>query len=82
LGQRVFSIGIIFNNGVPQKIVNEGIIQTIGGDLIKTNIPEDSKISGSPIFNINGEVIGLGVIDDEGKVSVIPINKIREFAGL
>ena len=82
LGQRVFLVGIIFSNGVPQKIVDEGIIQTIGGDSIGTNIFENNKISGSPIFSIEGEVIGLGVVDDEGKVSVIPINKIREFAGL
>jgi len=81
LGQRVFLIGTFFSEGVPQKVVNEGIIKSFNEDSIKTNIFEDSRLQGSPLFNIEGEAIGLITIDKNGEVSAIPVKKIRDFAG-
>ena len=80
LGERVFLVGVTQppNGGW---IVNEGIIKSFGEDFIKTNIFENYLLKGSPLFNIEGEVLGLNTIDKEGKVIAIPISKIKTFAG-
>jgi len=82
LGERVFLMGIIFEKGgIPKKAVNEGIVKTFDENSIETNIFEESTFSGSPLFNIEGNALGLNIIDKEGKVTAIPISKIRQFAG-
>ena len=84
LGERVFLVGVIFEN---QKItslgrvVNEGIVKSFNQDFIKTNIFEKNILKGSPLFDIEGKVLGLNTIDLEGKVIAIPISKIKSFAG-
>lgn len=82
LGERVFLVGIIFDNLIPQKMVNEGIIQKVSQDSIETNIFDEDSIKGSPLFNIEGSVVGLNIINSQGKVVAIPISKIKEFSGL
>ena len=81
LGQRVFLFGIVFEQGVPQKIVNEGIIKTFNQNLIETNIFENRALRGSPLFDIEGNILGLNQIDKNGQVLTIPITKIRQFTG-
>jgi len=81
LGERVFLVGVIFEKEELSKIVNEGIIKSFSEDFIKTNIFENYLLKGSPLFNIEGEVLGLNTIDKEGKVIAIPISKIKTFAG-
>jgi len=49
--------------------------------MIYTNILEDEILSGSPLFNVWGEVLGLNIIDEDGKVSAISIDEVRKFAG-
>ena len=90
LGERVFLISMDFDRAtttkslllVPQKTVNEGIVSLLDENLIQTNIFETTNILGSPLFNIEGEAIGLNFVDEEGRVSTIPISKIRAFIGL
>ena len=82
LGQRVFLVGAVLLQDGLQKIVNEGIIRAIDNDSISTTIFEKSILAGSPLFTIEGEVIGLTVVDKEGQVSAIPVSAIRAFAGL
>ncbi len=82
LGERVFLVGMIFDGKKTSRIVNEGIIKTFSEDFIDTNISEKSTISGSPLFNIKGEVLGINIIDSEGKVITIPISKIKQFIGM
>lgn len=73
MGERIF----LLSSGV-----NEGIVKIFNDDLIKTNIVEFETINGAPIFNIKGEVIGISYKDVNSLVSVIPISKIKSFAGL
>jgi len=80
-GQRVFLVGVIFLDGKPQKMVNEGIIKYFSEDFIRTDIFEKNILKGSPLFDIEGNVLGVNTIDLEGKVTAIPISKIQEFAG-
>ena len=81
IGQRVFLVGVIIENKILKKIVNEGIIKIIDESAIRTNIFEKSILKGSSLFNIKGEVLGLNTIDSEGKIIAIPITEIRKFAG-
>lgn len=81
IGQRVFLVGVIIENEIPKKIINEGIVKIIDEDAIRTNIFEKKILEGSSLFNIKGEVLGLNTIDSEGKVTTIPMTEIRKFAG-
>ncbi len=81
LGERVFLVGIVFEKGTPKKIVNEGIIKSFDENLIETNISEEIFLQGSPLFNIEGEVLGLNIVDEKGMISAIPISKIKQFSG-
>ncbi len=85
LGERVFLVGVIPSStkgGAFQEIVNEGIVKSFDENYLQTNIAEKSSIEGSPLFNIEGEVLGLNTIDSQGKVIAIPISKIKEFIGM
>jgi S1-C subfamily serine protease len=80
LGQRVFLLGAINlpNGGL---VVNEGIVRSFSQDSIETNIFEKNNLLGSPLFDIEGNILGLNEIDKEGRVITIPILKIKSFAG-
>ncbi len=82
LGERVFLVGTIFKKTGLGKIVNEGIIKTFDENSIQTNILEDNDLIGSSLFDIEGNVLGINIIDKEGRVFTVPISKIKEFAGL
>jgi len=82
LGERVFLVGTIFENEKPSKIVNEGIVKSFSEDFIKTNISEKYVIAGSPLFDIEGNVLGLNTVNKEGEVVAIPVSKIKSFVGL
>jgi len=81
LGERVFLIGIVFEKTGFKKIVNEGIVKSLDQDSIETNIFEKANLAGSPLFDIEGKILGINKIDPEGKVITIPISKIKTFAG-
>lgn len=80
-GQRVFLIGVLFFDGKPQRMVNEGIIKYFDNNFIRTNIFEKDILNGSPLFDIEGNALGINTIDLEGKVTTIPISEIQAFAG-
>ncbi|MDP1538481.1 MAG: serine protease [bacterium] len=82
MGERVFLIGVTFENETPSKLVNEGIVKAFDENFIQTNILESGLLAGSPLFNIEGEILGINTIDSKGKVIAIPISKIRAFIGI
>lgn len=87
LGERAFLVANIFNKESTstiesvEMIVNEGIIKKFDKDSILTNIQEKYAVSGSPLFNIAGEAMGLNIINDNGEAVAIPISFIKKFAG-
>lgn len=82
LGERVFLVAVVFEKGItPKKTTNEGIIKNFSESSIQTNIFEKNTLAGSPLFDIEGSVLGLNIVDQEGKVVTIPISKIRSFIG-
>lgn len=81
LGQGVFLVSAV-SAKQDNWIANEGIIRQIEPAIIKTNIIEDKDVSSSPLFNAAGELLGLSFIDKDGRISALPIYKIREFLGM
>lgn len=81
-GERVFFVASFFDKGNPKKMIGEGIIKIFDAKSIQTSIFEPKSIQGSPVFDIEGNIVGLALQDKDGMVSAIPISKIREFAGL
>lgn len=81
IGQRVFSLGIIFLEKEKMLSANQGVIRNFNQDYISTNIFEEKILAGSSLFNIGGELLGLNAIDVEGKITAISINTIRDFVG-
>ena len=73
MGKRVF----ILSNSV-----NEGIVKSFSDDLIKTNIIEAEIVNGAPVFDIEGNVLGIGQKEANNSIDVIPVSKIKSFAGL
>jgi S1-C subfamily serine protease len=82
LGERIFLVGKLFDEkGDPFEAVNEGIIKYFKEGFIHTDIFESRVLSGSPVFDIEGKVLGLSQIDNQGKLTVLPVSLIREFSG-
>lgn len=81
LGERIFLVGVIFNKETRQKIVNEGIVKSFNDGFINSNISEKNNLKGSPLFNISGELMGINIIDSDGKIQAISIKKIKDFVG-
>lgn len=81
IGKRVFLVGKILEKGKVKTIVNEGIIKSFGEEKIETNIFENQNLAGSPLFDIEGNLIGLCQVEKDGKVISIPNSKIKIFSG-
>lgn len=81
LGERVFLLGQVFEKQGLEKIINEGIIRSLGASSFKTNIIENPSLQGIPIFDIEGNFLGLSVVDSSGQVSILPNTEIKEFIG-
>ena len=79
LAKRVVIIGL--TEPSKNKFVNVGFIKEINGDFVKTTITEEIKRStGVPVFNINGELMGIGFSDAKGNISYVRIDKIQTLA--
>ena len=82
VGQSVFLVGSILNNENIITSVNQGIVKRIESDFIITNIIEDPILFGSSLFDVDGKVLGINVLDDSGFIKTIPASKIQEFLNL
>ncbi|MGB2762223.1 MAG: S1C family serine protease [Minisyncoccales bacterium] len=85
LGERVFLIGTEFKAKesilLPKSFVNQGIVSSFSQDLIETNIFEKNNVLGSPLFDIEGNVLGLNTVDSDGRIITIPVTQIKTFLG-
>ncbi len=81
IGEPAFLVGSFFNDSDEIiKSVNHGIIKRFD-DYIRTNIFEEKSLLGSVLFDIEGRVLGINLIDQRGEIYSIPISEIREFSG-
>jgi len=79
LGERVFMAGVLSSGA---NFVNEGIVRDFTAESIVTNIYEKADAEGAPVFDIEGNIIGIADISKTGQVSIIPISKIKQASGL
>jgi len=79
LGERVFLVGVLPAGG---NFVSEGIVRDFSASNITTDIYEKSEAQGSPVFDIEGNIMGMADVARSGQVSVIPIDAIKGFSGL
>jgi S1-C subfamily serine protease len=84
LGMRIFIVSqsYDYSSGKFFTSINEGIIKSNNNGDIKTNIFGMNRLEGSPVFNIEGRVIGLAYKDTNNFINIISISKIKEFAGI
>lgn len=82
VGQSVFLVGSILNDENIITSVNQGIVKRIEPDFIITNIIEDPVLVGSSLFDVDGKMLGINVLDDSGFIKTIPASKIQEFLDL
>jgi S1-C subfamily serine protease len=82
LGERVFLVGRSFENGRVKNFVDEGIVKSFDENKIETNIQPSKEILGTPLFDIEGNLLGMNYITKEGIVISIPVTHIRSFAGI
>lgn len=78
LGERIFLLGRLPD----KKFVNEGIVRSYNTETIETNIIDLPEAAGSPVFDIEGNIVGLSLVAKDGKISIIPISKVKTFSGL
>lgn len=78
LGERVFLLGL----NSTRVFANEGIVRSFNADRIETSIIESAEAQGSPVYDIQGNILGLAFVGKDGKTGVIPISKIKTFSGL
>jgi serine protease Do len=84
VGERVFAIGSPLGL---ERTVTEGILSTktrqLGGDLyMQTTAQINPGNSGGPLFNLNGEVVGvtnMKITSGEGLGFAIPAEMVRQF---
>jgi len=80
IGKRIFLMGIMQVSFL--QTVNQGVIRRFDEQIVRTSITESLSLKGSPLFTIEGNFIGLSLINSSGQVSTIPIKTIKEFINL
>lgn len=78
LGKEVFLLGADSTGDSLALFVNKGFIKALLPD-IKVNFSESQLANGSPLFNFQGEIIGLSLADQGGTISAVLVDKIREL---
>jgi len=82
LGERVFLVGISFEEGRFKKFTEEGIVRSFDERKIETNIQSSKELLGTPLFDIEGNILGLNYQGKDGKLISIPVNQIKSFVGI
>jgi len=78
LGERVFLVGNLFKEEVI-KAVNHGIVKYRSSGKIYTNIREPEGLTGAPVLNIEGEVVGLTKINEQNQVVAEVLPEINDL---
>jgi S1-C subfamily serine protease len=82
LGERVFLVGKSFESGKVKNFVDEGIVKSFDENKIETNIQGSKEILGTPLFDIEGNLLGINYLTKEGNFISIPVTQIKSFAGI
>lgn len=80
LGAEVFLIGTKRGSASPISFINTGVVKSVDGKMIETNIYEDFRLAtGTPLINIEGDVVGINSVNSSGYVFAISADEISRF---
>ena len=81
LGDPVVLVAKSVEAGSLVTIVNQGSIRTKDKDVVRTNIFDKITLGGSPLFNLEGNIVGLSAFEPSGRLVAIPSSILRAFSG-
>lgn len=82
LGQRIVLAGVDASVNPLQRLVNFGIIRNTANGTFSFSLEKESQnLTGAPLIDINGDVIGEAQIDSSGKIKVVSSEAIKKFLG-
>lgn len=80
LGAEVFLIGTKRGSVGYISFVNTGMVKSVDGKMVETNIYEDFRLAtGTPLVNVEGDVIGINSVNSSGYVFAISSDEIVLF---
>lgn len=62
-------------------IVNQGSVRTKDSRAVRTNIFDKTTLGGSPLFDLEGDIVGLSTFEPSGRLVAIPASILRAFSG-
>lgn len=82
LGQRIVLVGADASTNPLQKLVNFGVIRSIANGTFSFSLEkENQNLTGAPLIDIAGDVIGAARIDSAGKIKIVSSETIKNFLG-
>lgn len=82
LGAPVVMVAKSLEAGKLVTIVNQGSVRTKDENVVRTNIIDKSALGGSPLLNLEGNIVGLSTFEPSGRLVAIPSSVLRAFSGL
>ncbi len=81
LGAPVVMVGKSLEEEKLITIVNQGTVRTKDQNRIRTNIFDKTTLAGSPLFDLEGRIVGLSTFEPNGRLVAIPASILRAFSG-
>jgi len=82
LGIPVFFLAMDFTQEGRAQVVNQGIVKSFSREILKTTIEDRALYKGSPLFDIQGNILGIVSVDKQNSVSALSIGPLRIFLGM
>ncbi len=81
LGAPVVMVAKSLEAGELITLVNQGSVRAKSKTLVRTNIFDKNTLGGSPLFNLEGDIVGLSKFEPNGRLVAIPTSVLRAFSG-
>jgi S1-C subfamily serine protease len=82
LGSSLVMVARVVEESELVGIVNHGIMRSADENVIRTSFFDKQTVRGSPLFTIEGEIVGMTTVAPDGRILGIPSSTLREFSGL
>lgn len=83
LGAEIFLIGMKRGSAGQIPFVNTGVVKSIDGKMVETNMYEDFRLAtGTPLVNVAGDVVGINSVNSSGYVFAISSDEISRFLSM
>lgn len=82
VGAPVVVVAKTIEAGALVTIANQGIVRTKFGEGIRTSMFDKTALGGSPLLNLEGNIVGLSAFESSGRLVAIPTSVLRAFSDL